>query len=206
MKKVVSYLLRAALIVCAIASASAETERRSIIEFCQLFQHRVDMLKYEHGYDCNVFFTPTSTVQYGTTKEISCAAGEAFVQQDSDAIDRFLTTLFDMDATEDKQQQQIMSAMMALSALEYSQLDDDITIAGEYMLGISQQKNAVEKALSIWTDIIGVKLNDDNVWESIFQGEKALVYEGNYDYYITYFEYEHDGKAYRYIHMTAESK
>lgn len=111
-----------------------------------------------------------------------------------------------MDATEDKQQQQIMSAMMALSALEYSQLDDDITIAGEYMLGISQQKNAVEKALSIWTDIIGVKLNDDNVWESIFQGEKALVYEGNYDYYITYFEYEHDGKAYRYIHMTAESK
>lgn len=202
MKKMV-VMIFCLIMLFSVASASAETEKRDAFELCSLFQLRVKQLENEYGIDCNI--TTRSSVSERMGLGLSFDGGYASLSADY-KVNQLFTLFFDTEAEKDKSVIQIFTAMMSLSALEYSDQDERITIAGEHELGIDESKNALEKAIAVWNDVISVKLNDDAVWEAIYAGEHVLVYSGNYDYYINYSEVQHADKMLKYVYLTAIAK
>lgn len=202
-RKIIVFMLSLLLVVTCISGALAETlaptERRPLVEFCELYEKRVfefNDLYGENTGGISTIILGLPAQQNDSGYSISTSGGQLYVNESDLTIQELFTPIMDLDADEQKGHNTVISALISLSALE---MDDNEAWQIEMMHKIdeSQPENVIMKYLEgEYTNIIHPALSS-NV-DKLDAGEEVLVYRGNYDYYAKYLKYGDGGKIYLY--------
>lgn len=101
----------------------------------------------------------------------------------------------------------IERAVLAFSSLEYDSGDDSL-MELNYKYGLSEYKNAVDASYNIIINQVFNPIMDNKLkwWRIVENGEKLLLYEGNYNWFVKYYEYTVNGETYMYIQLIADAK
>lgn len=189
---------------------SKQTNKRNAFEFDELCIKRLYEYNEKQSDNEKLDFTPMKYPYYPllTTDRVIMAVSTAFADIDIDLNDftvvRCLLTFMNMNETDSKKNTETMiKLIIALSALEMDDTEDDL-IHIQYKYGMSSDYyNAVDKAQHIVFDTIYPQIKE-SMSDIIFSNKQPLLYSGNYDWSVMYQEGE-SGK-YKYLYLVAESR
>jgi len=204
MKKLLSAVLIISLLLPTVAFASS-TDARGAFEFCELFCQRfTEYVKDDElDYDLYIqkdFVSPIAPV--GTIM-IEVAAGLMCINEDDFTVHQLMMTLFDENASDEKNVENSVICVMAMSALEYDYTDNNIFAQKAKAFG--GPASGVEAAIDVWNnDIIPIITTEKMRQQVIETKERVLIYSGNYHYYLSYFSDEYNGEKLSYFMLTAE--
>jgi len=159
-------------------------------------------LQQESGieYDIHIpeHFSPP-TILGNDTLLLSSVAGSMEVNTEEYTINGVTMAFVDLNATDDKNEKNAMSCMMALSALEYNETDELRLRVNSKLYGGSE--TAAEEALRL-LDLLSDTI-EDAMRKAIDTGEEVKILSGNYDYYIAYDVGNRLGREYEYFYLIA---
>ena len=195
-----------AITSCAFASSlfSGEdpTEKRVITEYCELYMYRSDRMKYSGlDFDIEPVAFPTVTKMFDNTISVSSAGGNVYVNPENMTIQRASLDFYNFNKTVEENDAYFVSAALGLSALEYGNIDD-------LMFGITKlngSSSAAEESLRILSECFDTFVNGTGISQA-FDGEKVLIYSGNYDYYIRYYNSTIGNSDYEVFWLEAEAR
>lgn len=180
-------VLLMALVSVGAADSTGSTKRRGALEFEALFAQRYTASGTEDG---ELTINPGYVYSVKTAEEdedtvlavVSSSAGTLTIDLTNFTVYRAAIKLMENDATRDENQRLGFRACMAVSALEYSQAEDDIMrLTYSYLGG---PRNASVAAIDDFRQITEA-MTDQAISDAI-GGERVKVYSGNYDYYLKY--------------------
>lgn len=196
-------------------SHAEATQKRNVIEFCELYMYRYLKYQYENGlaldihvythnpnYDTQDLEMWSSVNPDETTLHMHCTAGSLIVSTKDYTVNSITMVFVDINATDEDNLQYVMRSMMALSALEYNETDEALLRIQSVQNGGSE--TAIMEAIRLLTDEISNNI-EDAMQKAIDTGEEVKVYSGNYDYYIAHV----DGIStdnFEYIYLIARAR
>lgn len=191
------------MLIPGMALASA-TDARGAFEFCELFGQRFAELVMdgELDYDLSVEAGYASPLEIDGKIIVSVTPGMMSINKNDYTVHSIEMTLLDMNATDEKNEQNVMMCIAALSALEYDSVADDLFAHKAKAFDCSA--SAIEEALSIWNDWMAVRLTDKVMQHIVDTEDRTLIYAGNYDYYVSHSSIETSEKQLNYFALTAE--
>ena len=206
MKKRIAVLSTALLLFALASSAYAKTtQKRGVIEFCELYMYRYMKLQQEADleFDVRIVEPFSSPTRYDNdTIKLNSVAGTMSVNTTDYTLERILMILSDLKKTDEEDVQHSVSCMMALSALEYNQMDELKLKAKSILNGGSE--TASEEAFRLFTDELSPNIIDA-MPEAIKTGKEIKVYSGNYDYYLAYNAGEQSSREFEYLYLIAQA-
>lgn len=203
MKKLLSTILAVLLLLPTVAFASS-TDARGAFEFCELFTQRFTEYVKDDELDYDLYiqkgfvspFAPVGTIM------IDVAAGLMCINEDDFTVHRLGMTLFDVNASDEKNVENTVICLMAMSALEYDYTDDNIFAQKAKAFG--GPASGVEAAIEVWNNDI-IPIVTEKMFQQVIETKKrVLIYSGNYHYYLSYFSDVYNGKELSYFMLTAE--
>lgn len=158
------------------------TNRRVVTEYCELYMYRADRLKLS-GFDYNLqpVSLPFVNQAYDGTTSISVSAGTVYVNPADMTIERASLIILDLNKPTEENDSCFAATAIALSALEYTSFDDS-------MFGLTKKNgsnSATEEGFRILNEYFTAFVDSGNLVK-VLDGEKVLIYSGNYDYYVRY--------------------
>lgn len=191
------------MLIPEMALASA-TDVRGAFEFCELFGQRYFSLVTSENLDYDLSVNPGYALPIESDDKIivTITPGMMEINKLDYSVHSLEMKFLDMNATDEKNEQNITMCIVALSALEYDSYADDLFAIKAKAFDCSA--SAIEEALSIWNDWMSVHLTDQIMQYMVDSGERVLIYAGNYDYYMNYISVEVDEKQLEYFSLTAE--
>lgn len=186
--KVVSVSLFLSLLFGVCVSA-APTNLRVATEFCELAMSRADRLKYS-GLDFDI--KPGTSMVFpsfdGKTKSITTAVASIYVDPDDFTIHEANMILSRPGETEEEGNNNFAKCAIAISALEFNSTDDDLySIAGDLLY---ESESTTDESFKILNDSIILSDGSNAFTKAMETGEDILIYSGNYDYYVRYYDME----------------
>jgi len=205
MKKVFALFLSLTLfVVCSSAIAEA-THRRGVIEFCELHMYRFMKLQHDTELNYDIHILEPNSMPHNldnTTILLNSAAGSMEVNTTDYTVSGITMTFIDLDASDADNERNAMSCMMALSALEYNEMDDLKFQINSKLSGGAE--SAIEESLRILADEWSDKLVDI-MGETVETGKEVKIYSGNYDYYVAYYAGQRKGSNFEYYYLIARA-
>lgn len=196
MKRFLSILVVLVLVPLAIASAAGSSAREAL-EFYGLYVRRHEAL-------CELLSENTRTLTAslfgnrvylsGGKTEISTALGDIIIDNKTHTVSEVSVMYLLMSDSADQFIEKSVNAMAVVSALEYTEAEEI-----KSMDGYSSKLSAL-KAMDIWKENF-----NDSVQAAILKASKdeTLVYSGNYNYYISFFQTSDGEKVF---FLTARAK
>jgi len=127
--------------------------------------------------------------------EVQCAAGFLSIDPSDYSLHEFQTPLIVVSYDKEEAQRLILSAIMAMSALEYTKGDDSL-------MRITNGTTAANKMYDIFTREVIPKLNDVT-FGSLLAGNEYEIYRGNYIYTLTYYDMSDSSYGYKVYYLNA---
>ena len=161
--------------------------------------YRIDRLKYsglDYGIEPVVFPTVLSV---GSDVSVSAASGVLYIDPKTMAIQKASLDFYDFNKTEEENDAYYISAAIGFSALEYSSFDDDMF----EITKLNGSNSASEEGLRILSECFNYFIANGGL-EQAFDGDKVLIYSGNYDYYLRY--YSSETRNYDVLWLEAEAR
>lgn len=199
-RKWVAILIGVVINSCLATTVYAEqeelTDRIPALEFCELYTKRLMVFNSKYGQNMGGLDTDIYSIHVafdnGDTYGASCSGGHLTVSKEDLTIESMVTSIIDVEAGEQEGHNVVLKALISISALEMDDLE------AEYLellhdIDPSQPEDVFMKYLEEYDNIIHPALSS-NVSE-LEAGEEVLVYQGNYDYYAQYEDYEEPGKV-----------
>lgn len=205
MKKRIAVIIMI-IIVFTCATGLAQTERRGAFEFTELYMQRLTEFISENSLDYDLSMLPFYLVlDQGDCYYVSTLAGDLTIRKDDLTIERFMTTYMDLSDDDDKIKESIYDSLIAISALEYDDLDNT-HFNLSYQWNPDCEKSAVEQTFRIYIEDIYPIINSDEFFSRIKNGEEVQVYSGNYTYCIAYnAPVKDDGTQLEFMYLIAEA-
>lgn len=199
-RKWVAILIGVGINSCLATTVYAEqeelTERIPALEFCELYTKRLMEFNSKYGQNMGGLDTelygPYAAFDWGDSYSASCFGGHLTISKEDLTIESMVTSIMDVEAEGQEGHNVVLKALISISALEMN----DLAAEGlEMMHDIdpSQPEDVFMKYLEEYDNIIHPALSS-NV-SKLEAGEEILVYQGNYDYYANYADYEESGKV-----------
>ncbi len=180
------------------------TERIFALEFCELYTKRIMEFNEEYGKNMGGLDTsvigPFAAFDWGDRYGADCSGGFLNINKDDLTIESLTTAIIDVDADEKEGHNVVINALLIISALEMSDLEEE-GIEMMHDIDPSQPENAFKKYLDEYTNILHPALSANA--DKLEAGEKILVYQGNYDYYARYQDYSDTGRN---VYLIAEAR
>lgn len=176
-----SLALMVALVLLLSAFSSALAERMNTLEFCELYIKRLVDFEESTGMEIQDFGNGTYSASQYTDGILlaDCCAGSLTINADDLSLDSWCD-IFSMQTDDTATgMQRTIRAAIAVSALEYSEVD---ALSIQYI----EKTTPVVKA---FTEIIQPIMTDMSIYQKLRDtGEKQKIYTGNYTYYLEYFD------------------
>jgi len=203
MRKLLSTILAVLLLLPTVAFASS-TDSRGAFEFCELFSQRFTEYVKDDELDYDLYiqkgfvspFAPVGTIM------IDVAAGLMYINEDDFTVHQLVMTLFDENASDEKNVENSLICVMAMSALEYDYTDNNIFAQKAKAFG--GPASGAEAAIDVWNNNIIPTTTEKMLQQIIETKKRVLIYSGNYHYYLSYFSDEYNGEKLSYFMLTAE--
>lgn len=175
MKKIIALVL--VLLLLPVFASAEKTARRGLVEFVELYASRFATYASESGLDFEIgSLSALPPWKSGDYLMFETSAGTAAVYPASYDLHDLVMTFYSLSDDDADNELYATSCLIAISSLEYD---------AQYEIGPSfAKKSAVEDAAMLF-DEIGDKL-EEALTQAIEEGGRALVYSGNYDYFIEY--------------------
>lgn len=197
-RKWVAILIGVGINSCLATTVYAEqeelTERIPALEFSELYTKRIMEFNSKYGQNMGGLDTGSAYAAFddGDTYGASCSGGYLTISKEDLTIESMVTSIIDVESEGQEGHNVVLKALIAISALEMN----DLAAEGlEMMHDIdpSQPEDVFMKYMEEYDNIIHPALSS-NV-SKLEAGEEILVYQGNYDYYANYADYEESGKV-----------
>lgn len=183
-----------------------KTERRIFTELCELYIYRGFTYK---SYLSTDFEVRPKQQTIGTIEmsediiHIPCSAGSANIYKDDFTVSELSMTLSSYDVSSKTNDPMYDECILAISALEVS-VDEDNTLPIMSRIN-GDPENAVEKAAIIFNYGIMPNVTEGSIRNAKDNGE-VLLYSGNYDYYLQYFESDYGKEGTIYLFLKAKER
>lgn len=180
--KIITVFMAMIIIMCqCTVSASAETIYRDAFSFCELYTQR--LMNFEKSTNSEIadisdYYFNEINAPLGT---VNCCAGSISLNPDDWSVSEFMTEIYASYGTNPTR---IMSAIIAISCLEYNVSDETTLKYIKKTDPITMAYSIYSEHMSMYTTSIGIRKLDKN--------EPVKVYEGNYTYYLRYFKASSD--------------
>lgn len=166
-----------------------ETVCRNIVEFLEIASNRLTLYTEDIGLDSRDYFNPLTGIitNYDTHYNIQTSFGSITVSNEDNTIASAIIMSFTTEGYKDISGK-LCRCIASISALEFDAFDDD-RFPTQYSIGLSESKNAIEETCRIWDEEIYKNLTK-SLNTSVSKDSAILLYSGNYDYYVTYYDYD----------------
>lgn len=169
----------------------------NVIGFCELYMQRIT--EYALNYDLSIDYGSKSTLVYSTDKSgHSGHTTGGIVSFDPDTLEiTEVTTVFQHIGSSDQEiLNDLCKAAATFCALEYDWHEDQ-SVAIKHKNNPALPATLIDKAIVILDDAI-TKITDENhdLFNQLMDGERVLVYKGNYAYYLTMSTYASSNTLY----------